>query len=74
MKNDVSDEMNFTCVAENQFGIDSRTVSIKLVGKTKITFPRITVYNSTSFQRRIYKKYCKYHEYFGPKRINPAIK
>lgn len=28
-------QLNFTCVAENHFGIDSRTTSIKLIGKIK---------------------------------------
>lgn len=32
MGKDVDDHLNFTCVAKNQFGNDSRTVSIKLIG------------------------------------------
>lgn len=32
----VDDQLNLTCVAENQFGIDIRTVSIKLIGKIKL--------------------------------------
>lgn len=31
--NEVDDQLNFTCVAENQFGNDFRTVSFKLIGK-----------------------------------------
>lgn len=27
------DQLNLTCVAENQFGIDSHTVSVKLIGE-----------------------------------------
>lgn len=34
MEKDVGDEqLNFTCVAENKFGNDSQTVSIKFVGE-----------------------------------------
>lgn len=37
------DQMNLTCTAENQFGIDSRTVSFKLIGKMKMKIPLIMI-------------------------------
>lgn len=30
-----TEHINFTCVAENQFGNDSRTVSIEIIGKIR---------------------------------------